>query len=292
MKSMTGHGRGSAKRDGHQALVELSTVNRKQFELACGLPRGFSDLEPKVRELVSSQVQRGRVNCSITWENATGAKTRSHRIDHEAATAYFQELEALRKKLKLKDPISLDLVMRGPGIIREEAKETEVEKYWPVLQEALQKALRQLLKMREAEGRNLAEDFARMLAGMEKVVAEIATHAPQAVERYRQALHKRVREAGVELAREDERLLKEVVLFADRADITEELTRLRSHFQQFHQILKSKEPVGRTLEFLTQEMNREINTIGAKANDLDITQGVMHLKGELEKIREQIQNIE
>ncbi len=288
---MTGHGRGKATVAGRQILVELSTVNRKQFELACSLPRGFSEFEPKIRESTAGMIQRGRLNCSVSFESSA-SKSHRHSIDQEVARIYLRELQGLRRKLRLEDAVTLEQVLRGPGVIREESALEDKEEIWPGIEEALDKALKQLVKMREQEGANLEKEFLRLIFGMKTSVKRVAKLAPTAVERHRTALHKRVSEAGLTVPLDDERLAKEVVLFADRADITEELARLDSHFKQFRQLLKKEEPVGRTLEFLTQELNREINTIGSKANDLEITRLVMDLKGELEKVREQIQNVE
>jgi uncharacterized protein (TIGR00255 family) len=166
------------------------------------------------------------------------------------------------------------------------------ESVWPSVETALNKALGQLVKMREKEGRFLAEDLTRRLETIAAGAAQVRRLAPETSKRYREQLRARVKEAGLEVPLDDERLVKEVIFFADRCDITEELTRLESHLQQFRDCLKSTEPVGRTLDFLSQEMNRELNTIGSKANAVEISQIVVTLKAELEKIREQIQNIE
>ena len=183
--------------------------------------------------------------------------------------------------------------MRAPGVFQTDEQLAEEEDFWPAVEKALTKGLATLVKMRQREGAHLAKDLAARIAVMRRAATVIQANAPQVAERYREQLIARIKSAGLEApAADDERLLKEVVYFADRSDITEELTRLQSHFQQFDDCLKSREPVGRTLDFLAQEMNREINTIGSKANDGLISRAVVTLKAELEKFREQAQNVE
>jgi len=184
------------------------------------------------------------------------------------------------------------MLLRVPGVLKSTEPTLEAEAVWPSVEQALKRALGQLVKMREKEGKFLADDLIGRLDALADGVARIRQVAPSIVHHYRGQLHARIKEAGLDVPLDDERLRKEVVLFADRCDITEELTRLESHFQQFRGCLKSVEPVGRTLDFLSQEMNRELNTIGAKANAVEISQVVVRLKAELEKIREQVQNIE
>jgi uncharacterized protein (TIGR00255 family) len=189
--------------------------------------------------------------------------------------------------------VTLDQIVRAPGVFQTDEELVEAETIWPIVEKALSQALAALVKMREREGAHLAQDLAARVGILRKCAGQIQKHAPQTAERYRQQLIERIKSAGLESpAPDDERLLKEVVLFADRSDISEELTRLQSHFQQFEDCRKSKEPVGRTLDFLAQEMNREINTIGSKANDALISRDVVTLKAELEKFREQAQNVE
>ena len=183
--------------------------------------------------------------------------------------------------------------MRAPGVFQTDEQIAEAENFWPAVEKALKKALDGMLNMREREGGHLQKDLIGRIAVMRKAAGQIQKQAPEVSERYRDQLIERIKSAGLDApALDDERLLKEVVYFADRSDITEELTRLQSHFQQFDDCLKSKEPVGRTLDFLAQEMNREINTIGSKANDSLVSREVVTLKAELEKFREQAQNVE
>jgi uncharacterized protein (TIGR00255 family) len=187
----------------------------------------------------------------------------------------------------------LDQLVRAPGVFQTDEELADTENLWPAVDKALRAALTSLVAMREREGGHLAKDLATRVGVMRKCVERVAKQAPASAERYRQQLIERIKTAGLPApAVDDERLLKEVVFFADRSDITEELTRLQSHFKQFEDCARSKEPVGRTLDFLAQEMNREINTIGSKANDALISGEVVTLKAELEKFREQAMNVE
>ncbi|HEX7654331.1 MAG TPA: YicC/YloC family endoribonuclease, partial [Verrucomicrobiae bacterium] len=214
-------------------------------------------------------------------------------INQELAKDYAAEFARLSKTLKLGGEVTLDQVLRAPGVFQTDEQLAESEDLWPVVEKALNTALSALLKMREREGAHLAKDLSARIAIMQKAVAVVQKQAPLTAENYRQNLLERIKAAGLDsIAPDDERLLKEVVLFADRSDISEELTRLQSHFTQFADCVKSKEPVGRTLDFLAQEMNREINTIGSKANDAVISREVVTLKTELERFREQAQNVE
>jgi uncharacterized protein (TIGR00255 family) len=293
MKSMTGYGRGDCSQDGFKIAVELSSVNRKQAEISVNLPREMEMLEPQIRDLINRQIARGRLTVRVLL-HAGGSKlsARIH-LNIPLAKAYARELNRLARQLRLPGPVTLDQLARAPGVFQTDEELAVEEDFWPAVEQALKKALAQMLKMREREGAHLAADLAKRIAVMKNSAAQIQRQAPTVAERYRQQLLERIKCAGLEApALEDERLRKEVVYFADRSDISEELTRLQSHFQQFEDGRKSKEPVGRMLDFLAQEMNREINTIGAKANDSLISREVVTLKAELEKFREQAQNVE
>jgi uncharacterized protein (TIGR00255 family) len=209
------------------------------------------------------------------------------------AQAYARELAKLAKELNLEGSVSLDLLMRAPGVLQTNEEMADAEDFWPAVDKALRQALEMLLKMRTREGANLRKDLCKRIAAMRKSVARVNKQAPLVQRRYREQLIHRIKSIGMnELSLDEDRLVKEVFFFADRSDISEELTRLDSHFQQFDEYLQSAEPVGRALDFLAQEMNREVNTIGAKANDSLISQEVVILKTELEKFREQAQNVE
>jgi uncharacterized protein (TIGR00255 family) len=293
MNSMTGYGRGECSRDGFKITVELSSVNRKQGEISVLLPRELEVLEAQIRDAVNNSISRGRITARVTLHAAEGRASARVRLNAPLARAYVRELNRLARELKIPGPVTLDLLARAPGVFETDDQPADAEDFWPAVETALKDALRTLLKMRQREGAHLATDLAARIAAMRKSVSQIRAQAPRVQKRYREQLIQRVTEAGVALpAADDERLLKEVVYFADRSDISEELTRLQSHFQQFDDCLASREPVGRVLDFLAQEMNREINTIGSKANDSVISRAVVTLKTELEKFREQAQNVE
>jgi uncharacterized protein (TIGR00255 family) len=293
MKSMTGYGRGDCSKDGFKVTVELSSVNRKQTEISVNLPRELELLEAQIRDLINRHIARGRLTVRVSLHAGTGKSSARMHLNVPLARAYARELGRLAKQLKLPDPVTLDQLARAPGVLQTDEELAVEEDLWPAVEKALKQALAQMVRMREREGAHLAHDLARRIAVMRKAAARVQRQAPTVAERYRRQLIERIKDAGLEAPpADDERLLKEVVYFADRSDISEELTRLQSHFQQFDDCRKSKEPVGRTLDFLAQEMNREINTIGSKANDSLISREIVTLKAELEKFREQAQNVE
>ena len=293
MKSMTGYGRGEAAQKGLKITVELSSVNRRQSEISVSLPRALESLEPRVRDEVNRRVARGRLNVKVSWHAGANDITARARLNVPLAKAYLKELTKLARELKVSESIALDTLLRVPGVLEDEEELADADEFWPAVQKALTGALGALVKMREREGAHLGQDLRTRMAFMRRSVARIGKAAPQMVERYREQLRERVKSAGLETPPpDDERLMKEVVYFADRSDISEEITRLGSHFKQFDELLRSAEPVGRTLDFLAQEMNREVNTVGSKANDSVISREVVVMKAELEKFREQVQNVE
>jgi len=293
MNSMTGYGRGECARDGFNVTVELSSVNRKQAEISVNLPRELEMLETRIRESILAEVSRGRITVRVSVHAGDGKSSARMHLNVTLAKAYAQELTKLAKELKLADPVTLDQIVRAPGVFQTDEELAEHEDLWPAVEKSLRAALQGLLTMRTREGAHLTKDLSGRIAIMRKCVERVAKQAPKSAERYRLQLIERIKSAGLPApAPEDERLLKEIVFFADRSDISEELTRLQSHFKQFEDCIKSREPVGRTLDFLAQEMNREINTIGSKANDALISSEVVTLKGELEKFREQAMNVE
>jgi len=293
MKSMTGYGWGECSQNGFKVTVELSSVNRKQGEISINLPRELEVLEAQIRDEINKRVARGRLTARVTLHAGEGNEAMRVVVNKGLAKAYARELRKLAKELDLKDDLSVDSLVRAPGVLQNDAEVGDAETFWPGVNKALQQALVMLLKMRTREGTNLKRDLADRVGTMRKAVGRVAREAPLVQQRYREQLLERIKTAGLEeLQIDEERVLKEVVFFADRSDISEELTRLQSHFQQFDDCLKSADPVGRTLDFLAQEMNREINTIGSKANDSRISREVVVLKTELEKFREQAQNVE
>lgn len=291
MRSMTGFGRGECRHGGFRLTIEVASVNRKQADVAINLPRELEALEPRVREAAAAVVARGRLNVAVTMRRDAG-RPPPVKLDESLARAYVRGIEKMRRDLKLAGEVTLDAVLRCPGVLRAGDSELDPSALWPSMDKALRSALDGLLKMREKEGFHLAKDLGRRLDELRREMTEIGRLAPAMVERHRKQLHERIRQSGVAVPLDDERLLKEVAFFADRSDVTEELTRLESHLEQFRESLRKREPVGRTLEFLTQEIHREVNTIGSKSGDAAISRHVVAMKGEVEKIREQVQNIE
>ena len=287
---MTGYGRGQSVHNGCKYSVELNSVNRKQSDVVVTLPRELSELEPRVRDVINAEVSRGRLNVVVAVHRSAGAGNLS--LDADAARAYYRAMLDLQKELNASGEINIETVLRAPGVLRVPEEQVSIDDAWPHLEKALKDALHDLVKMREQEGKHLAKDLIKRLKLVRGSVRKILLLQPGVVKRYRQSLHERIQRAGIDIPIEDERLVKEVIFFADKSDISEELTRLDSHFAQFAHHLRKNEPVGRTLEFMTQEVAREFNTLGAKANDVEISQHVIMCKAEMEKIREQIQNIE
>ena len=291
MNSMTGYGRGEAARGGAKFTVEISTVNRKQAELSLYLPRELDALESRARDEINAKVSRGRIAARVQWTAKSGERAQVE-IDRNLANQYAKEYRKLAADLKLGGEVSLDTILRAPGVLQTSDEELDVESLWTPLRAAVRAALKELLAMRAREGANLKKDLQKRIEALQKSVKAVKRQAPKTVRRHREALLDRLNQSGLDLKLDDERVLKEVALFADRIDITEELTRLESHFGQFSDYAKAKGPVGRTLDFLSQEMNREVNTIGSKANDPVISRLVVTMKSELEKFREQVQNVE
>jgi len=292
MKSMTGYGRGECAQHGIKITIEVSSVNRKQSEISIALPRDLEVLEAQMRDEINRRIARGRLTVRVCAQAAKSGEAKVS-LDFELAKLYAKELKRLGKELKLPDAVTLDMLFKAPGVLQMSEETADAEELWPAVSKALKMALDQLLKMRECEGNHLAKDLKQRITLMRQSVSKVQRRAPEVATRYRDQLIERIKAAGIQVpGLDDERLVKEVFYFADRTDITEELTRLQSHFSQFDDCLKSADPVGRTLDFLAQEMNREVNTLGSKANDTDISREVVIMKTELEKFREQAQNVE
>jgi len=291
MRSMTGYGRGQSVHQGAKFTVELNSVNRKQSDVVVSLPRELVELEPRVRDTINTEVTRGRLTVVIAFHAGAGAP-QSMALDRVLARSYLKAMRDLQSELQVPGEINIETILRAPGVLKAPEEQLAPDEVWPSVEAALKAALADLLKMREAEGRHLARDLEKRMKIVRECVRKVKKIVPGVVKRYRETLQERIQRAGIELPIDDERLVKEVVVFADKSDVTEELTRLESHFEQFAAHLKKDEPVGRTLEFMCQEIGREFNTLGAKANDVEISQLVVTCKAEMEKIREQVANIE
>ncbi len=291
MRSMTGYGRGQSAVNGCKISVELNSVNRKQSDVTVSLPRELAELEPRLRDVINARISRGRLNVVVVLHNGTAASNKVE-FDTNLARSYYRAMLDLQKEMKAGGEISIETILRAPGVMRAPEDGVSPESVWPQVETALEEALKEMIRMREKEGKHLAKDLIKRLKLVRQALRKIRQLHPNVLRKYRQSLHERIQKAGIEIPINDERLVKEVIFFADKSDISEELTRLDSHLAQFAHHLRKNEPVGRTLDFMTQEIYREFNTLGAKANDVEISQLVVTCKAEMEKIREQIQNIE
>lgn len=293
LMSMTGRGAGAATGSLARVEAELSSVNRKTLDIAVNLPRFLSSFEAPVQHQIRQALSRGRITGEIRVAWSPRAQAASVRVDEALARAHLAALRAAARRLRLPDNLQAADLLNLPDVLVLEHRSADVARLGPLLTKALAAALRNLQVMRRREGAALGRDLRRRFSALAAVTARIEARAPRVADAYRRALLDRLRDVlpGQPLAGDD-RLLKEIALFADRADITEELVRLRSHLAQARGLLRTGGVAGRTLDFLVQEMGREINTIGSKANDGDITRRVIAFKTELERIREQVQNIE
>jgi uncharacterized protein (TIGR00255 family) len=289
---MTGFGQGYAQADGLRIEVEINSVNRKQLDVMVNLPRNLASLEPWVQEKLSHQMSRGRVHVQVAMQATGRLAAGSVEVNHALAERCVVELRRAAKKLDIGDAITLQDLIRVPGVLTVHDASEDLDRIKPVIEKALQRALRNFSTMRKREGAALGIDLAKRLEPLAQHVEKVAGRAPMLAGNYRKSLRDRIQQITGDLAVSDDRIEKEVVLFADRADITEELTRLQSHLQQARGMLRQKEPAGRALDFLAQEMFREINTIASKASDAVISGVVVQFKAELERLREQVQNIE
>jgi uncharacterized protein (TIGR00255 family) len=291
MNSMTGYGRATAALGSHNLTVQVSSVNRKTLDLTVALPRDWESLEPEVTVKVREAVVRGKVHVEVELTgrpNAAEAKW-----SEEGVAQTLDQLRMLAGKQGVPFAPTADLLWQIASDERQPVQFPTVDASRPAIIAALGEALQGFVAMRAREGAALQADLLERLAALERELDAVSARAPQVPGLYREMLFKRLREAGLELLDlGDERVLKEIALFADRCDISEELTRLRSHLDQLDQLFRSEGESGRKAEFILQEIGRESNTIGSKANDLAIAKVVIDLKNELERVREQIANVE
>lgn len=291
IKSMTGFGRGKAESENYRLSVEIKSVNHRFLELSLRLPKTLSSQEDALKKQLQSVLNRGKVDVFVTLE-AIGVKKTSVTVDKELAIAYYNALSELAATLEVECLTDLQQLAAFNGVLRVEAVADDEEEIAALLLQAATQAGADLLRMRELEGTALAADLLSHLSRVDELAAEIGAQAPLVVIAQRQRLEQRLGELLGSVEIDQSKLANEVAFFADKADISEELTRLASHSDQFRQSLRSEDAIGRKLEFILQEMLREINTIGSKSNALDINRIVIEVKSELEKIREQIQNVE
>jgi uncharacterized protein (TIGR00255 family) len=291
--SMTGFGRAEASNEHCHAKVEISSVNRKNGEVVVQLPKSLLILESDLRKIILSRIQRGRIQVFLSVTPTSAAQgNRCTLINRERLLAFMAAVKEIEEITGYPQRIELSEIIRTGDILNLQEPELDAELVFPVISAALNEALNEVLKMRLSEGEHLRSDICNRIDTLEHEVKTIAALAPNVQKYYRENLLRRLKDNGLHVDLDDERILKEIGIFADRCDLSEEITRLHSHFLQFRNYLNASEPVGRSLDFLCQELNRELNTIGSKANDALITKHVVICKAELEKVREQIQNIE
>ncbi|TCN25675.1 YicC/YloC family endoribonuclease [Mesobacillus foraminis] len=288
--SMTGFGRSRADSDRYGVTVEIKTVNHRFCEFHIRMPRQLMNLEDKIKKGIAKYIQRGRVEVYVTLEGQ-GTATRSVQVDWDLLDQYIQYISDIKEKYGLTGELSLQELVSREELIQIEEKESDNEELESLVLEVIMQAAAEARKMRDREGLALETDLKGNINGLKDRIDQVRQLAPLVVEQYRERLSKRMADF-INGDVDESRILTEVAVFADKADINEELTRLESHIGQFYKILLLQEPVGRKLDFLVQEMNREVNTIGSKANDSKIAMEVVEMKSLLEKVKEQVQNIE
>ncbi|NLX65094.1 MAG: YicC family protein [Clostridiaceae bacterium] len=290
LRSMTGFGHCEYTENDISFTIEIKTVNHRYIDIFLKMPKQLSAFEDMIRSLVSAKIQRGKIDIYITYDNKS-SDFQEVILDEGLAKAYYDALRKISDELGLRDDISATSLARFPDILRVEKQENN-EEVGKVLEKAFNIALDELVQMRTREGEKLKESLLANLSNIEDYIEKIKEKAPLVVKEYKEKLEMRLNEL-IDIQRVDPiRIATEVALFADKCSIDEELVRLKSHIIQMREMLEAGSPVGKKADFLIQEMNREVNTIGSKAGNIDITRNVVELKSEIEKLREQIQNIE
>ena len=291
MNSMTGFGRAEVKTKNGKFTTEVASVNNRFLEVSLRLPRSFFALEPKVRQLVTSRLKRGKINLFVNYELPDNAPEK-YPINQSAAIAYHKKLKKLSKELKLVDDIKLSDLLSLPEITGSEQTSLDPDLLLPPLKSSVEKALTGLIGMRREEGQALKRDMSERLTIISRLNKEIMAKAPLAVQSHRERLSERLEELLARPAADQVRLEEELAIIAEKTDIAEECTRMVSHIEQFKATMKQKGSIGKTINFILQEMNREANTIASKSSEISITQASINVKDEVERLREQVQNIE
>ena len=291
IKSMTGFGRETAEANGYIITVELKSVNHRYFEFNCRLPRQYGFLEEKLKSFINSKVARGKVDCFLTIE-ALNTDNADVVINHTFASAYVKALKELSAEYGLKEDFGTVALSHFQDVLVLKKAEEDEERLWNDVKAVAEKAIDKFIQMRETEGAKMKEDIYARGQFILECVSFVEERSPQTVKEYNDKLVARVHELLGDVSLDEARILQEVAVYADKVAVAEETVRLRSHIEQLNKFLESSEAVGRKMDFLVQEINREANTIGSKANDVEIARKVVDIKAEIEKIREQIQNIE
>lgn len=291
LKSMTGFGRASSDNEGKSYVIELKSVNHRYLDINIRMPRTLNSLEDKIRRVIQEKISRGKIDLFITQSNFS-ENSGVVIFNKNLADSYLDALMKIKNTYNVRDDITVSLIARFPDVVKVEVTEDSIEEIWCVLNKVLKDAVDNLMTMRVAEGSKLKEDVSLKLTIIENSVKEVKNFSKEIVENYRVKLKDKISDflQGIQL--DEARLSQEVAIFSDRACVDEEIVRLYSHIKQMRDTLNSNEAIGRKLDFIVQEMNREINTIASKANNIYVTNISINVKNEIEKIREQIQNIE
>ena len=287
---MTGYGVGRVKTEDGECLVEIKSLNNKYCDINTKNNFQSLEIEQKIEKLIKNRVSRGKVNILVKVENH-GLTEEKIILNEDVADSCYKNLKILKKKYKLKDEISIDSMLKFKDIFKI-VKEEESAKIWPLVEEATNLALDSLLKMRGREGKVLVADIRKRVGKIQKLIGKIEKYSKSSPLDYKDKFLSKIKNLTNGLNVDEGRIELEAAIFAEKTDITEEITRLKSHLIQFDDLLNSEESVGRKMDFLTQEINREVNTIGSKTNDIKVTSLVVLVKSELEKIKEQARNIE
>lgn len=291
VKSMTGFGRAVNEIDGYVITVELKSVNHRYFEFSSRIPRQYGFLDEKIKSFVNSRVARGKVECFVSIE-ALNTEAAEVLVNNTLASAYVDALKEIATTYDLKEDFGASTISRFPDVLVTKKAEEDEEKLWGYVKDVANEAIDKFVEMRSVEGRKMYEDIYSRGQFILDCVSFIEERSPQTVKEYNDKLVERVHELIGDATLDEARVIQEVAIYADKVAVAEETVRLRSHIDQLNMFIASDEPVGRKMDFLVQEINRETNTIGSKANDVDIARKVVDIKAEVEKIREQIQNIE
>lgn len=289
--SMTGYGRGSTTNSEYSITIDLKSVNHRFLELNFKLPKSYSFLEDKLRREISTKLSRGKIDVVISIERFTVNDSQIS-LNRPVVVSYLQAVDELKNEYQVNGEIDISTLVALPEVFVASQPHDDQEELSNLASLAINEAINAMIAMRQAEGENLKNDLLQKMTILQKMREQILVFAPSVVLSYKEKLTKRIQELAEGIEIDPNRIATEIAIFADKSDIHEELIRLDSHTVQFLNTLKSSEPVGRKLDFIIQEMNREINTIGSKANDLQVAQIVIDFKAELEKLREQVQNIE
>ena len=291
IKSMTGFGRGHDVLNGRDITVEIRAVNHRYFEFSARLPRSMNFAEEKLKSLLQGKVNRGKTEVSVLVYN-TGANDEKISVNTEVVGGYVEALRSVKERFELIDDLALSNILRIPDALNVVKEETDEEQLWADIKSVAEQALEKFIALRETEGERMKADILSRLETIEGWVGFVESRSPIIVEEYRKKLYDRMCEVLDGKSVDENRILLEAGIFSEKIAVDEETVRLRSHIKQFRDMLESSEAVGRKLDFLVQEMNRETNTIGSKVQDIEVTRIVVDQKSEIEKIREQIQNIE